>query len=556
MFKTIRFFCFIFASILIITSCGKMDNKCSDPGKCLPEIGDRVKAYALTNIKVDMSSLNEREKKLVQLLVEAGKISDEIFWMQTSYDAIAIRDSLKKLNTPETKDILEYVMINYGPYDRIYENSRFVGKGPEKRPLGGTYYPADMTKEEFEKYVKANPNEKEILENQYTVVRREGSKLIAVPFYKAYPLVEKLALKLEEAATFTDNQSFKNYLILRAKALRTDDYYESDMAWMDVKGSKVDVVVGPIENYEDGIFNYKTAFEAVVMMKDEEASKGLEMFNNHVLDFEKGLPCDKKFIRDKVGTGTQINFVNVIYFGGDCQKGTKTIAASLPNDAKVRDAKGGGKNSMYKNMMEAKFDKIVVPIGQEILEPGLVQYVDKKAFIAFVTLHEVSHTLGRGFVYGNDSLTVRKALKERYSAIEECKADILGIYNNKHLLDLGVYDKEYIKKSIVTYLVGLYRSIRFGAEEAHGIANLIQLNFLFEKGVVKKNKDGKFSIDEEHFFEKAGELAKLILETEDTGDYKKAGEILEKYGKMTKEIDNVIAKLKHVPRDLDTKYEL
>ncbi|MFA6571052.1 MAG: hypothetical protein WCT77_07425 [Bacteroidota bacterium] len=532
-----------------------MENKVQEPQNGLPDIATRVNAYALTEIRADMTKLTDREKQLVRLLVEAGKLADEVFWMQTSTDAVSVRDSLKKLNSPESKDVLEYVMINYGPYDRIYDNMRFVGKGPEKRPLCGTFYPQDMTKEEFEKYIKDNPNQKDSLENQYTVVRRDRKKFVAVPYYTAYPLIEKIALKLEEAATFADNPSFKNYLLLRAKALRTDNYYDSDMAWMDIKDSKIDVVIGPIENYEDGIFNYKTAYETVVMIRDEEASKELEMFNKHIMDFEKNLPCDKKYIRDKVGTGTQINFVNVVYFGGDCQKGTKTIAASLPNDPKVRESKGGGKNSMYKNMMEAKFDKIVVPIAQEILDPSLVPFVDKKAFISFVTLHEVSHTLGRGYVYGNDALSVRKAMKERYSAIEECKADILGIYNIKHLVKFGIYNNDYAKRSMVTYLVGLYRSIRFGAEEAHGKANLIQLNFLFEKGAIKKIKDGKFTIDEAIFFDKAAELAKLVLEAEDTGDYAKAGEILEKYGKMTKDIEEVITKLKNVPRDLDTKYE-
>ena len=537
-------------------SCTKQDNSMEDKMENLPGIAERVKAYAPTQISYDISSFTDNEKTLVKLLLEAGKMADEIFWMQTSPDAIAIRDSLAKLNTPEGKDLYEYVMINYGAYDRIYENMRFAGEGTHKRPDGGTYYPQDMTKEEFEKYVKENPAQKEELESQYTVVQRDGKKIKAVPFHLAYPTIMKIADKLDEAAKFADNPTFKNYLILRAKALRTDDYLESDMAWMDIKNSKIDIIIGPIENYEDAIFNYKTAYECVIMVKDEEASKELEFFNNHVLDFEKHLPYEQKYIREKVGTGTQINFVNVLYFGGDCQKGTKTIAASLPNDARVREAKGGGKNSMYKNMMEAKFDKIVVPIGKKILDQSLVQFIDKKSFIDFVTLHEVSHTLGRDYVFGKDSLTIRKALKEKHSAIEEAKADILSMHNHKTLLDMGIYNKEQLKKAMVTYLAGLYRSIRFGVEEAHGKANLIQLNFLFEKGAIVKNKDGKLSIKEDIFFEKVAELAKIILTIEAEGNYDGAGKLLEQYGKMTPAIDDVIKELKDVPRDLDTKYEM
>ncbi|MBI5325379.1 MAG: peptidase [Ignavibacteriae bacterium] len=472
----------IFMLLLTTFSCTKQDDAKKE-GEImntseLPSIAERVKAYAPTDIKVDISNMTENQKKLVQLLVEAGKIADEIFWQQTSFDAISIRDSLLKLNNPDVKDLLEYVKINYGPYDLIHEHQRFVGEGPQKRFDGGTYYPQDMTKEEFEKYIAAHPEQKAELESQYTVIVRDGAKLKAVPFHEAYPLTIKLADKLEEAAKFADNPTFKNYLMLRAKAIRTDDYFESDMAWMDIKNSDIDIVIGPIENYEDAIFNYKTAYECVVMIKDLQATKDLEMFNHHVLDFEKNLPYDKKYIRDKVGQGTQINFVNVAYFGGDCQKGIKTIAASLPNDPKVREAKGGGKNSMYKNMMEAKFDKIVIPIGHKILENSLVPFLDKKAFITFVTLHEVSHTLGRDIVFGTKDMSVRKSMKEKYSAIEEAKADILGLYNHKILVDMKIYDNDYLKKTMVTYLAGLYRSIRFGAEEAHGKANLVQLNFI------------------------------------------------------------------------------
>ncbi len=519
----------------------------------LPSISERVKAYAPTIIKTDLSKFTDRQQKLVHMLVEAGKIADEIFWEQTSYDAVAVRDSLEKLNAPENKDILEYAMINYGPYDRIYGEKRFVGNGPGVRPPGGTYYPADMAKTEFEDYIKAHPEQKDELESQYTVVVRDGSKLKAVPFHIAYPLAMKLADKLDEAAEYADNPSFKNYLKLRAEAIRTDNYFKSDMAWMDVKNNNIDVIIGPIENYEDAMFNYKTAYEAVVMIKDEEATKEFEMYKKHVLDFEMALPYDKKYIRNKVGEGSQINFEDVVYFGGDCQKGIKTIAASLPNDPKVREAKGG-KNSMFKNMMEAKLEKIVVPIGERILDPSLLPYVDKKAFITLVTLHEVSHTLGRSTVYGNDKLTIRKALMDRFSAIEEAKADVLGLYNHQVLRDMNIYNDEYVKKAVVTYIAGLYRSIRFGTKEAHGKANLIELNFLIDNKAIVRNTDGKLSYDPATFFSKVAELAKTLLTIEAQGDYNAAVKLMDKYCKMTDEQSDIIKSLKDIPRDIDTKY--
>jgi hypothetical protein len=323
---------------------------------------------------------------------------------------------------------------------------------------------------------------------------------------------------------------------------------------MDIKDSDIDVVIGPIENYEDGLFNYKTAYEAIIMVKDIEATRELEMFESNIDYFEHNLPYNKKYIRENAGKGNILQIMNVVYFGGDCQKGIKTIAASLPNDPRVTNVKGG-KKSMYKNMMEAKFDKIVSPIAEKILDKSLMPYVNKKAFTSFVTLHEVSHTLGRGFVYGNDSLTVRAALKDKYSAIEECKADILGMYNHKHLLDLKKIDREELKRAIVTYLAGLYRSIRFGAEEAHGKANMIQLRFLREKGAIKKTSDGKITYDENKFFLEVAELARIVLTLEAEGNYDGAAELLERYGNATPEIKAEINLFRDIPRDLNTTYD-
>ncbi len=534
---------------------------CNKPGtatdaKLSPE-AEKVKqlseAYAPTKITADMSHLSDREKALVLKLVEAAKLCDAIFWKQSSHDGITVRDSLAKLNTPDAKAFLDYVNINYGPYDILNENKRFVGNGSEKKYDGAAYYPLDMTKQEFEDYIKANPSEKAALESQYTVVVRENGKLKAIPFNQYYPEVKQLADKLDEAAELADNATLKNYLKLRAKAIRTDDYFESDMAWMDIKDNNIDVVIGPIENYEDALYNYKTAHEAVVMVKDIEASKELDMFKAHIPDFQLRLPIDKKFI-DPVKTENEIlQIVNVVYFAGDCQSGTKTIAAALPNDPKVHETKGG-KKSMYKNMMEAKFDKIVKPIADIILTPDIRKYTDKKAFTSFVTLHEVSHTLGRGFVFGSKELTVRKALKERYSAIEETKADILSMYNHKHLLEMGKVSPEYIKQSIATYIAGLYRSLRFGTNSAHGQANLIQLNFLRNSGAIIRNADGTFTWDDKIFFDKVAELANLILTCQANGNYDEAGKIIEKYGKVNDEITQTVNKLKSIPRDINTSY--
>ncbi len=548
----------IFAIAIALVSCEKKQQQTQqEPEKQMEGISDiqkRIDAYAPTVIKADLSQLNDRQVKLLEKLVEAGKLADMIFWRKTSPSSLAVRDSLRQIDTPEAKEYLEYVMINYGPYDGIYDNERFVGNGPEKRPAGGAFYPTDMSKDEFEQYIADNPKMKDALESQYTVVIRDGANLKPIPYHTYYKEVSKLADLLNQAAGLADNPSLKRYLELRSKAINEDDYFESDMAWMDLKDNNIDVVIGPIENYEDAIFNYKTAYEAVVMIKDNEATGELEMFQNNIDEFEHRLPYDKKYIRESAGKGNILQIVNVVYFGGDCQRGVKTIAASLPNDPRVHKTKGA-KKSMYKNMMEAKFQKIVIPISKIILDPSLLQYVDSKSFTSFVTLHEVSHTLGRGYVYGNDKLTVRKALKERYSAIEECKADIVGMYNIKNMLDMKLIDADYVKRTIVTFVAGLYRSIRFGIEEAHGRSNMIQLNYLRDNGAIAKQDDGTYKINDDLFFDAVAGLARRLLTIEAEGDYEAAGKLIADYGQMNTATEAEIESLKDVPRDLNTTYE-
>lgn len=519
----------------------------------LEVVKQRHAMFADTDIAVDLSHLSARQRALIAKLIEAGKLIDQVFWRQSSHDAVAIRDSLAAADDPSAQEYLAYVNINYGPYDRIFEGQRFVGHGPARKPAGAGYYPPDMTREEFESYIRENPDQKEALESQYTVVVRDGDGFKAIPFFHYYIETGEIVTKLEEAAALADNPSLKKYLELRAIALATDDYYESDMAWMELTGNDIDVVIGPIENYEDGLFNYKTAHECAVMVKDPEGTAELQMFTEHIDAFEQALPIKEEYKRASAGSGNVLEVVNIVYFGGDFQAGVKTIAASLPNDPRVTQKKGG-KKQMYKNMMEAKFDKIVVPIAERILDPALREFVDRKAFTSFVTLHEVSHTLGRAYVYGNDELSVRRAMKERYSAIEECKADILGLYNNQLLHREGIITDVQRIRSIVTYVAGLFRSLRFGAEEAHGQANLVQLNWLLEHGAIVEFEKDTFAVDFGKFMDVAEKLATKVLTIEIEGDYDGAGALLEKYGKMTPKIEKAIEMLKDIPRDLNTRY--
>lgn len=543
--------------LLSIISCSKKEPKedFNNQDANMDKIKERIKAYMPTKISADLSHLTSNQKKVIELLVKAGQVSDEIFWIQNTSDAVSTRDSLRKLGTPEAKTYLTYVNINYGPYDEIYGGERFVGDGPSIRPDCGNFYPTDMSKEEFEEYVTAHPDKADSFKSLYTIIVRKDSSLEAVPYHIAYAdKVKKLAGFLEEASKYADNPTLKNYLVLRAKAILTDEYYESDMAWMDLINNDIDVVIGPIESYSDKLFGYKTAYESIVMVKDKKASDELDMFEKNIDNFESRLPYDKKYIRKTAGKDTKLQVVNIVYFGGNGQQGSKTIAASLPNDPKVHQAKGA-KKSMFKNMMEAKFEHIVKPIGNIMMSPELRKYIDKDAFTSFVTLHEVSHTLGRGYVYGKKDVTVASMLKERYSALEECKADIVGLWNISVMHDLGLINDEYLKKAKVTYVAGLYRSIRFGIDRAHGKGNLIQLNYLMDKGAIMNNEDGTLSINDDTFFKIVGELAGKILTIQAEGDYEAAGNLFKDYANTTERINANIEKLKDIPRDLDTTYD-
>lgn len=545
------------AIFISIVSCSKEEAKeqFNNQDSNMELIKERVKAYMPTKISADLSHLTENQKKVIELLVKAGKEADEIFWMQNTPDAISVRDSLKALNTPESKVYLDYVKINYGPYDVLHGDERFVGDGASIRPDGGNFYPTDMSKEEFENYVATHPDQAESFKSLYTIIRRKDSILEAIPYHIAYAdKVKKIAGYLEEAAKYTENPSLKNYLQLRAEAILTDDYFESDMAWVDLANNDIDVVIGPIESYSDGLFGYKTAYETFVMVKDKKATEELEMFENNIDNFEARLPYDKKYIRKTAGKDTKLQVVNIVYFGGNCQQGSKTIAASLPNDPRVHKEKGA-KKSMFKNMMEAKFEHIVKPIGNIMLAPELRKYIDKEAFTSFVTLHEVSHTLGRGYVYGKTGVTVASMLKERYSALEECKADILGMWNIHIMHDMGLIDDAKLQKAKATYVAGLYRSIRFGVDRAHGKGNLIQLNYLTDKGAIINNEDGTLGINDETFFKVVGELAGKILTIQAEGDYEAAGNLFKDYANMSERVKTNIERLKDIPRDLNTSYD-
>lgn len=467
-------------------------------------VEERLPIYAKVRLSTDISKLTSDERKVLPLLIQAAQIMDELFWKQ----AYPQRDSL--LSAVKDDKTREFIMINYGPWDRLNDDKPFVaGIGP--KPEGSGFYPADMTKDELEKSDVADKK------GLYSMIRRDNSgKLISIP-YSVYfkDELSKAAGLLKEAAKISEQPELRNYLNLRAEALLTDNYTASDYAWMDMTNTGLDIIIGPIENYEDGLFNARAAFESYVLVKDKEWSKRLEKYVSMLPGLQKGLPVDAAYKKEQPGTSSQLAAFDVVYYAGDGNSGGKTIAVNLPNDEQIQQKKGT-RRSQLKNAMRAKFDKIMVPISQELIDKSQRSHINFDAFFANVMFHEVAHGLGiKSTITGKGY--VREALQEQYSWLEEGKADILGLYMVSNLLKKGELEGD-IKDYYTTFMAGILRSVRFGAGEAHGKANMLCFNFFNSKGAFERTAGGTYKVNYEKFESSMNELSNMILTLQGNGD--------------------------------------
>ena len=463
--------------------------------------------YATVTLTTDISHLSDNEVQMLELLFEAGKIMDDIYWTENFNG-----DKDEFLNGIEDPDARKYAEINYGPWDQLDNRRIFIpGYGP--KPEGAGFYPTDMTKEEFEAW--DNPDKA----SQYTLVRRDNEgKLQAVWYHEAYKdQIQHASDLLMKASELAGDEEFANYLRLRADALLTDNYFDSDMAWMDVRNNNVDFVVGPIENYTDGLFGYKAAHESFILIKDKEWTEKLTRYVALLPILQTQLPVEEAYKQEKPGSDADLAAYDVIFYGGDCNMASKTIAINLPNDERVQLQKGTRKLQL-KNAMKAKFDKIVVPISNVLVAPEARQSIKFDAFFANVMFHEVAHGLGIKNVL-NGSGTVRHALKEQYSAIEEAKADILGLFLVTKLHEMGEYTNTTLEENYTTFMAGIFRSVRFGAASAHGKANMIEFNYLANEGAFTRDENGLYNIDFPKMKLAVEKLGGAILTAQGNGDY-------------------------------------
>ncbi|WP_435413437.1 dipeptidyl-peptidase 3 family protein [Psychroserpens mesophilus] len=528
--------------LVIVTSCKeeKKEEVVAEE-KEMTDMEQNLSKYVSFKLTADVSNLSENERQMLPLLIEAADKMNDLFWYESYGDKEALLNSISDEATKQ------FVKINYGPWDRLDGNASFV-EGIGEKPAGANFYPKDMTKKEFEAADIENKS------SIYNFVRRDDNgKLYSIPYHKQFEAeVKEVSDLLRKASQLAEDEGLKKYLELRSQALLDDNYQPSDLAWMDMKTNTLDIVIGPIETYEDQLFGNKAAHEGYVLIKDQEWSKRLAKFSAYLPELQENLPVDDKYKQEKPGTDSDLNAYDVVYYAGDCNSGSKTIAINLPNDEEVQLQKGT-RRLQLKNAMRAKFDKILMPISEVLIDESQRQYITFDAFFANTMFHEVAHGLGiKNTINGKG--TVRTSLKEHASALEEGKADILGLYMIQQLQAKGEL-KEDLKDNMVTFMAGIFRSVRFGASSAHGKANMIRFNFFKEKGAFSRNEDGTYKVNFDKMEMAMKDLSNLILTLQGNGDYDGVAQLVADKGIISPELQSDLDRLTNANIPVDVIFE-
>jgi Peptidase family M49 len=555
--------------LLVCTFVSAAQEQATKPAPPIPDLAAlnaMAARFAPTPLPVDISGLSAGDRQALAKLVEAAGIVNHIFMQQFWRGDLATYHKLQQDKTPLGQARLHYFWINKGPWSEIDQFAAFLPDVPARKLPGANFYPEDMTKEEFEAWARTlSPAEKEQAEGFFTVIRRgEDHKLKVVPYSEEYKTdLEHAGKLLREAAALTDNASLKKFLTSRADAFTSNNYYESDMAWMDLD-APVDVTYGPYETYQDEIFGYKAAFEAYINVRDDKESARLAFLGNHLQDIENNLPEDPQFRNAKLGALAPIRVVNEVFSAGDGAHGVQTAAYNLPNDDKVVQLKGS-KRVMLKNVQEAKFKATLLPISKIVLSPAAQKDLSFELFFTHIVAHELCHGLGPHQIkIGGRETNPRMELKEQYSALEEAKADVTGLFALQFLMtqaDAGKLDAplahgpEAERQLYTTYLASAFRTMRFGLQDAHARGQAMQFNFFLDKGAFTANADGTFSVDVAKMKEAVRALDEKLLTLEATGDYAGAKQWMEQMGAFRPEVQNAIGRLKSVPTDIEPIFD-
>jgi hypothetical protein len=547
------------AAVFVACTAQKEAPKVSESKAPADSLAAKIRRFAPTDLSADTSRLSEGDRKALDKLIEAAKLFDPLFLRQVWSGNEALLKKLEADTSPEGRERLHYFMINKGPWSRLDKNEPFIDGVPHEKPPQAGFYPDDMTKDEFNAWVATLPEQdKQRATGFFTVIRRGADgKLKIVPYHEEYrEFLEPAAKLLREAAELTSNQTLKNFLTKRADAFLSDDYYASDVAWMDLD-APIDVTIGPYETYEDELFGYKAAFEAFITLRDEAESTKLVKFSGHLQELENNLPIDPRYRNPKLGAASPIRVVDNVFCSGDGNRGVQTAAFNLPNDEKVVKEKGS-KRVMLKNVQEAKFKQVLVPIAKTVMGPSQQSQISFDAFFTHILAHELMHGLGpHNIKVGGRDTNVRKELKELYSAIEEAKADITGLWALQNLIDKGAVDRAMERDLYTTYLASSFRSVRFGITEAHGKGQALQFNYLLDEGGIKVDEAaGTFSIDTAKIKDAVRKLAGEIMTIEAEGSYEKAKAMLDKYGLIRPVMQKALDNLGSVPVDIEPNFVL
>jgi hypothetical protein len=519
------------------------------------ELSRKLARFAPTDIAADISGLPPHERQALTHMIQAAQVMDALFFEQVWAGNEAMLLDLMRDDSETGKTRLHYFLLNKGPWSRLDHNEPFIPGAPLK-PASANYYPAGAAKEEVEKWIQSLPAaEKVRATGFFTVIRRGPDGLLtAVPYSTSYQgELEIAAQHLREAARLTTQPTLKAFLEARAESFLSNDYYDSDVKWMELESS-IEPTIGPYEVYEDEWFNYKAAFEAFITIKDQAESEKLQRFAGSLQDIENNLPIDPKYRKAKLGALAPIVVVNTVFSAGDGNRGVQTAAFNLPNDERVIREKGS-KRVMLKNNQEAKFSKVLVPISKVALAGSDQPHVSFEAFFTHILMHELMHGLGPHDITVNGrTTTVRQELRDTYSAIEEAKADISGLWALQHLIDNGELDQSLQQSMYTTFLASAFRSIRFGINEAHGRGQAIQLNYLLDQGAFRVNGDGTFTVDAGKIKEGVTALTRDIMTLQAEGSYEKARGLIERLGVMRPETQRVLDRLTDVPVDIEPRF--
>jgi len=526
------------------------DGPISSKMAVVSDLNARLAKYKPVRMPFNPKGLTTRERRMVEKLVEASQYFEQIYWRQSDPEGLDLYRRLEKSTYERDQKLRQFLFINGSRFDLLEDNKAFVGSEPISPGRG--LYPAGLTREKIEQYVREHPEKKAEIYSGYTVVRQMNGKLIGVPYHLAYrDYVEPAAKLLREAADLSDDKGFAEFLRLRADALLTDDYYQSDLKWLDLKDPKIDIVFAPYETYLDDVLGVKTSYGAAVMVRNEEESKKLELFEKYVPDIQDALPLAAEDRPSKKGHQTPMEVVDSPFRTGDFTHGYEAVADNLPNDPRIHEEKGT-KKMFFKNFMDARVNYIILPLAKKMMREDQASMVSGDDYLAHTMMHEISHGLGPAFARVNGKqVDIREAMGPVYSALEEAKADVVGMYGLMWLMDHGYMPKDKLPGLCASYVGDFFRTVRFGVAEAHGRAEIMEFNYLAEQGVLTHDAGtGRYSINVEKMTPAINSLAKELLEMEATGDRQRAENWFEKYDKVPPELEKALARANDVPVDI------